>query len=68
MNYTYDMLIFRANFDTDCNIYLRIGVYKSSSTVFYDLDIALNKKYIFTRRANTFEGVYAPFLEFLETT
>lgn len=64
--YTYDM-VFRAKFNTNCSIYLRIGVFENSNTVFFDLDVALDTKCIFTRRAITFGGVYAPFLEFLET-
>lgn len=63
--YTYDM-VFRATFNTNCSIYLRMGVFENSNTVFYDLDVALNTKCIFTRRAITFGGVYTPFLEFME--
>lgn len=65
--YTYDMvMVFRATFNTNCSIYLRMGVFENSNTVFYDLDVALNTDCIFTRRAITFGGVYTPFLEFLE--
>lgn len=63
--YTYD-LVFRATLNTNCSIYLSVGVFENSNTVFFDLDVALNTKRIFTRRAITFGGVYIPFLEFIE--
>ena len=64
--YTYD-IIFKAKFNTNCTICLRMGVFEKSNTIFYDLDVTLNNaKCIFTRRALTFGGVYAPFLEFIE--
>ena len=64
--YTNDM-VFRATFNTNCSIYLRIGVFENSNTVFYGLDVVLNNaKSIFIRRAITFGGVDTPFLEFIE--